>query len=255
MIRIIALTEPGLMLANKLVDEKLVDGYVWFKPQPFKQQVQDAFLKGDKLIFICATGIVVRTLAAVLQNKFQDPPVLVMDEQGQFVIPLLSGHEGGANNWAKELSGKLSAYCVITTAKSYVQPVYTIGMRCERNCPLEHLETLLLDCLSKANLTIDQIDSIHSISIKADEVNLIRLSEKFQKTFITWDTFSLREVEHLLSSRSDYVFSVVGVYGVAESAALYGAQQRLGTTPELIVKKQKNSKATCAIARSFSATR
>lgn len=255
MIRIIALTEQGLLLANKLVNEDLVDGRVWFKPQPFKKQVQEAFLKGERLIFICATGIVVRTLAPVLQSKFRDPPVLVMDEQGEFIIPLLSGHEGGANDWAEALSGKLHSKCVITTAKPYIKPVYTVGMGCERNCPLDYLESLFLDCLAQANLTIDQIDSIHSISIKANEVNLIHLCEKLQKPFITWDALSLRKVEPLLDSRSDYVFSVVGVYGVAESAALYGAQQLKGTTPELMLKKQKNSKATCAIARSFSATR
>ncbi len=251
MIRIIALTSQGLLLAEKL-SASLKNASIWFKPHPFGQKVQDAFLAGEKLIFICATGIVVRTLAPVLQNKFQDPPVLVMDEMGKFVIPLLSGHEGGANDWSKEISKLLSAECVITTAKSYFNPVYTVGMGCERDCPIEYLEDLLLDCLSQAKLNLDQIDSIHSISIKSDEVNLICLSEKLNKPFLTWDAETLRTMEPLLSRRSDYVYQVTGVYGVAESAALYGAQQIHNSAPELLLKKQKNPKATCAIARSFS---
>jgi len=253
MVRIIALTEQGLALAERLA-LSLNNASVWFKPRPFAQKVQEAFLAKDRLIFICATGIVVRTLAPVLQNKFQDPPVLVMDEIGAFVIPLLSGHEGGANDWAKEISQLLAATCVITTAKSYLNPVYAVGMGCERNCPLDYLEELLLDCLSKTHLTLDQVDSIHSISIKSDEVNLIRLCEKLKKTFVTWDAETLSVMEPLLDSRSDYVYQVTGVYGVAESAALYGVQQIHGTTPELLLKKQKNPKATCAIARSFSDT-
>ena len=83
------------------------------------------FVHGEPLIFICATGIVVRTLAPVIRDKYQDPPVLVLDEQGQYVIPLLSGHEGGANHWAAEVAQLLSARPVITTAKPYLQPVYT----------------------------------------------------------------------------------------------------------------------------------
>ncbi|WP_322783785.1 cobalamin biosynthesis protein [Marinomonas pontica] len=43
----------------------------------------------------------------------------------------------------------------------------------------------------------------------------------------------------------------VGVYGVAESAALLAAQMETGTEPELILNKIKNAKATCAVARSY----
>ena len=109
MIQIFALTDLGLTLAHKL--EQVLPGddiQVQYKAKPFAEKVQAAFQNGDKLIFICATGIVMRTLAPVLQNKHQDPPVLVLDEMGKFVIPLLSGHEGGANDWAHQVSCLLS---------------------------------------------------------------------------------------------------------------------------------------------------
>ncbi len=250
MIKIIALTEAGNKLALSL-QKILPDSVVWFKPKPFREQVQKAFNNGDRLIMICATGIVVRTLAPLIKNKHQDPPVLVLDELGKFVIPLLSGHEGGANDWGQDIAQLLSAQLVMTTAKPYLKPVYTVGMGCERNCPKEYLSTLLKDCLAQANLKMKDIRSINSIDIKADEVALIDLSKDLEKPFKTWNATDLGAMESLLSSKSEYVFNVVGVYGVAESAALYGAQKITGDTSELVLIKHKNAKATCAIARSF----
>lgn len=254
MIQIFALTELGCVLAKKL--QTLLpedDIQIHFKPKPFAQTVQQAFEKGDKLIFICATGIVMRTLAPVLKDKHQDPPVLVLDEMGEFVIPLLSGHEGGANDWAYQVSSILNSQLVITTAAPYLKPVYSIGMGCERDCPLVFLEELMLKSLTKAGLTIEQIESFNSIDIKSDEVNLIALAKKYNKPYRTWSIAELSPMKRLLSTHSDYVFNTVGVYGVAESACLVSCQKLTQTEPELILSKQKNTKATCAIARSFPA--
>jgi cobalt-precorrin 5A hydrolase len=213
--------------------------------------VQDAFCLGERLILICATGIAVRTLAPVLQDKLTDPAVLVLDEMGQFVIPLLSGHEGGANNWAAEVALTLGAQLVMTTAKPYLKPIYSVGMGCERNCPAEHLAELLASGLEQVSLDMTQIQNINSIDIKADEVGLMTLSQNLSKPFNTYDAAALNTVDDLLSTRSDYVFSVVGVNGVAESAALYAAQQMTGEAAELVLVKQKTARATCAIARSY----
>ena len=253
-IRIITLTEAGQRLAQR-IQQQLPGAEIWFKPQPFAATVQQAFRSGDRLIFICATGIVIRTLAAVLQDKHQDPPVLVLDELGQFVIPLLSGHEGGANDWGYELAQQLDAKLVLTSAKAYLKPIYTVGMGCERDCPLEYLEELLQSCLVAAGLTIEQVHSIHSIDIKADETNLIALAAHYGKPFCTWSAAELTPMEPLLSTKSDYVFNTVGVYGVAESAALLGASEVHQTAAELCLNKHKNTKATCAIARSFPETK
>ncbi len=263
MIRIVALTEAGKRLGERLHNVLQVDGKttpavseLWYKPQPFAERVQQAFSDGDALIFICATGIVVRTLAPVINNKRQDPPVLVLDELGQFVIPLLSGHEGGANEWAAQVvellrAKALQTQLVLTTARPYLKPVYAVGMGCERHCPQGELQQLLNACLAEAGLSIEQIDSISSIAIKADEVGLIELAKTLEKPYLTWDAGQLGAMDELLSTRSEYVFNTVGVYGVAESAALYAAREKTGQTPELMLNKQKTAKATCAIARSY----
>lgn len=257
MIRIISLTERGKKLSDKI--NSLIEGaVVCHKPQPFISEVQGFFNAGDRLIFICATGIVMRTLAPVLVDKYKDPAVLVLDEQGRFVIPLLSGHEGGANDWALQVADLINAEPVITTANSYLQPKYTVGMGCERNCPEEELERLLMDCLTQQGLSIEQVSSLSSIDIKADEVGLISLAAKLDLPYLTWDKAQLSTVEDQLSTRSEYVFKTVGVYGVAESAALYSAQSLLVVQKdtaqgqaELILNKQKTAKATCAIARVY----
>jgi cobalt-precorrin 5A hydrolase len=66
--------------------------------------------------FIMATGIVVRSIAPLLTDKWHDPAVVVLDEKGTFAISLLSGHWGGAHDLAREVAHKIGALPVITTA-------------------------------------------------------------------------------------------------------------------------------------------
>lgn len=78
--------------------------------------LKDTFRYYDALIFIMATGIVVRTLAPFIIDKRSDPAVVVLDEKAQHVISLLSGHIGGANALTRKLARHLGANPVITTA-------------------------------------------------------------------------------------------------------------------------------------------
>lgn len=250
MIRVVALTEAGRCLGERLC-AGLPHAELWYKPQQFRERVQQAFRDGDGLVMICATGIVVRTLAPVIDNKHEDPPVVVMDETGEFVVPLLSGHEGGANELAAQIAERLDAQLVITTARSYLQPVYVAGMGCERDCAVDELADLLRQCLAQAGIGVNELASISSIDNKQDESGLQELCARIHKPFEVYSAGELAAVEPLLSTRSDYVHATVGVYGVAESAALHAATRATGGEPELMVAKRKSKRATCAIARAY----
>ena len=88
--------------------------------QPLQDSLRDtvgkAFSSAQCLIFIGAAGIAVRSIAPYLQSKKTDPAVVVVDEKGEYIIPLLSGHIGGANNLAVLLARALKGQAVLTTA-------------------------------------------------------------------------------------------------------------------------------------------
>lgn len=83
--------------------------------KPIADYVKEYFSK-DALIFIGAAGIAVRMIAPFIKHKTTDPCVLVLDELGQFVIPILSGHIGGGNDLALQISSFFGSTPVITTA-------------------------------------------------------------------------------------------------------------------------------------------
>ena len=70
----------------------------------------------DAMIFVGASGIATREIAPHVKDKKSDPAVIVIDERGKYVIPVLSGHIGGGNALARLLSEKLGSIPVITTA-------------------------------------------------------------------------------------------------------------------------------------------
>lgn len=74
------------------------------------------FAEKDGIIFIGACGIAVRAIAPFVKDKKTDPAIIVMDEKGEFVIPILAGHIGGANSLANEVSVITGGKAVITTA-------------------------------------------------------------------------------------------------------------------------------------------
>lgn len=127
-IHIISFTERGFSLSKRLED--LLDGEVCLSfggkntgsaalssiYMPLSEWVETCFRAGNALIFLGAAGIAVRAIAPFLKSKTTDPAVLVIDEKGSFVIPLLSGHIGGANALARKIAGLLGTQAVITTA-------------------------------------------------------------------------------------------------------------------------------------------
>ena len=104
-------TERGRKLAERVSALLTEAGY-----RCVGAEVDEAFRRCDLLVFVGASGIAVRKIAPYVRDKFQDPAVLCLDEYGRFVIPLLSGHVGGANAFARFLGRKLGAAVAVSTA-------------------------------------------------------------------------------------------------------------------------------------------
>lgn len=138
-IAIVAITKHGIDIAEKIksqlhdakvfvpdkhklyYEEKknngksMISDINWFSEQTSKF-IPELFKTFDALVCIFSLGAVIRLIAPVLSDKKNDPAVLVIDDQHQFVISALSGHLGGANELTKTVAEILNSIPVITTA-------------------------------------------------------------------------------------------------------------------------------------------
>lgn len=126
MIGIISISKQGNALSAKLA-RLLGNSVCYTLPKwnlsdfsPIKGKLKDfvgeIFHEHESLIFIMASGIVVRSIAPWIKDKKTDPAIVVLDDKGENVISLLSGHLGGANALCSHIASKISAHPVITTA-------------------------------------------------------------------------------------------------------------------------------------------
>ena len=75
-----------------------------------------AWAECDLIISHLALGATTRLIAPLLADKKTDPGVVVVDEAASFVVPLVGGHVGGANELARRVADILGATPAVTTA-------------------------------------------------------------------------------------------------------------------------------------------
>ncbi len=146
---IFCVTENGIEIAKKINEKIPSDVFVIEKFNKnfgisftsLKEVVNENFKKYKYLIFIMATGIVTRIIAPHILKKDADPAVISIDEQGNFVIPLLSGHLGGANNQSKKIANIINSIPVITTATDVSGKIAVDTLAENLNCKLDSLES------------------------------------------------------------------------------------------------------------------
>ncbi|WP_371371366.1 cobalt-precorrin 5A hydrolase [Sporomusa aerivorans] len=154
---VVSVTHKGAELAERIAPllGPEVDVYAKIGRNPVSSQfsysslsdlVDEIFTGYAGLVFIMATGIVVRVIAAHVKDKRFDPAVVVMDDGGHYAISLLSGHIGGANDLTRLVSAAAGATPVVTTATDVA------------NLPAADVLAV------KLNLTIEPFSSLKTIN-------------------------------------------------------------------------------------------
>ena len=105
-------------------------GYAFADILPFPDNPKELIREGwgeTSFLFIGAVGIAVRYIAPYVKDKFTDSAVVVMDEKAGYVIPLLSGHLGGA----VELSNQLAVWTGAVPVQT-IRQIRCSGKICSR---------------------------------------------------------------------------------------------------------------------------
>ena len=127
-VAILAITKNGIKMGLSL--KNLFPDWKIFAPSKFSDnneiiewyndstsiKIVDLFKSNDALICLFSLGAVIRLIAPHIKDKKTDPAVVVIDDKAQFVISVLSGHLGGANELSNDIAQKINAVPVITTA-------------------------------------------------------------------------------------------------------------------------------------------
>ncbi|GIW48632.1 MAG: hypothetical protein KatS3mg079_108 [Caloramator sp.] len=164
MISIIYFTSYGEEIAYKL-KQHFKDACI-FNKNTYKGNLENIFNNSRAIIFISSAGIAVRIVSKFLKSKYQDPAVLVIDDAANFVISLISGHIGGANELCREISHFLSATPVITTSTD-IHNIYAVDLFAKKNnMIIENIDNLKL--ISTAMIEKKEIDLIKDIDVDYD---------------------------------------------------------------------------------------
>ncbi|MGB9793111.1 MAG: cobalt-precorrin 5A hydrolase [Thermacetogeniaceae bacterium] len=117
-IAVVFLTSAGAEVAERLAAAWPADwGADLYSPKgSLSDLVRGLWASYDGFVFIMAVGIAVRVIAPLLQDKWSDPGVVVVDEKGNFAVSLVGGHWGMANDLARRVAAAIGAVPVVTTA-------------------------------------------------------------------------------------------------------------------------------------------
>ena len=117
--------------SSRVLAERILASYPEAKILPFGSFSKEVFHESSSLVFIGAMGICVRSIAPFAEDKHTDPAGVCIDSTGKYVIPVLSGHIGGANDLSKELANLLGAEAIITTQSDNTNlwPLDTLGKK------------------------------------------------------------------------------------------------------------------------------
>jgi len=120
----------------------------------------------------------------------------------------------------------------------------TLGLGCARDCDPAEMAALVAEVLAEAGVAPEAVQSVNTITLKADEPAIIDLADALGVPLRLFEAGELEALTPRLAHPSEVVFAEVGTHGVSEAAALAQA----GAEATLLVAKRKTANATCALA-------
>lgn len=226
-IRTISFTENGDKLNNKISNilksenNKVfaygnAKGLIKREDNLFKWS-ENAFKDSDALIFIGAVGIAVRAISSFVESKDKDPAVIVCDEKGKYVIPILSGHIGGGNSLANSLAKGLNATAVITTATDLNNIWAVDNWAKENNYHIEDISKIKY--ISSALLKGEEVGIDSFFKIKGDLPKNV-INKKAFKNGIVISPFLIKAYENTINIVPECITIGVGSRKGADENAL-----------------------------------
>ena len=131
--KIVTFTKKGRNLAETIISAcSDIGAELADRDSKLSDICREAFKNREAVVFIGAMGSAVRSIAPYVADKLSDPPVIVIDEAGKHVIPVLSGHIGGANELAVRIADSINAEPVLTTATD-VSGAFSVDLFAKEN--------------------------------------------------------------------------------------------------------------------------
>ena len=332
-VAIISVSDKGQKVAEDLKEKLDMDSTI-IKTDLYHKNVKKyfplLFSEYDAIIAIMASGILIRSIAPLVESKISDPAVINIDDNANFVISTLSGHLGGANKLTQKIADLIGATPVITTSTdvnnklgidviakdlylsidntkeilffnkailegneisftvnpnknfnylfdylnnntleinlsinfsskvptdeihveygdhhlTLTERKIVVGIGCRRGKECEKIYHGLTESIGDLNIDVSRVNMLASAEIKKDEKGILELSEKLSipVEFVELDKLKLFESNDV--SKSEFVKSKFGIWGVCEPSALIMA----GFDSKLIYKKTSYDSVTISIA-------
>lgn len=191
-------------------------------------------------IFIGTTGIAVRYLQGLLEDKHTDPGVVLVDEAGRQVISLVGGHEGGANELSVRVANLLGAQPILTTATESLRPLI-LGIGCRRDVTLTQIDTAIMNVLNTYKILLEDFRMAATVDVKLQESGLLAWCRQ-QQLPLQGISLSLLQHRPWVTQSSDWVQETLGVAGVCEPCALLASH-----AGKLLVPKTAHNGVTVAV--------
>lgn len=212
-IRVICFTNNGYKIAEKIKSSLSDDIDIYcLKDNNGKLDLYsltaEAFNDRIPLIFIGAIGIAVRAIAPLAKDKLKDSAVINIDDRGNYVIPILSGHIGSANSLALTIATILNAMPVITTSTD-INNEFSVDLFAKEN-----------------NLNILNRDGIAKVSSKAIEGKAI--------TICIEDYPPDKEVDVLIVNNIDNEYKDKALISLTKKKYILGVGCKRGTDFEIL---------------------